>query len=552
MRACTLCSISTVKPALDRALSFAGLIVFSPLMLSIALAVVIDDPGPVFFIQKRVGKNGSFFQLHKFRTMKMSAPHDVPTHELKDTDQYITRVGAFLRKTSLDELPQIWDIFRGKMSVVSPRPALWNQDDLVALRSSSDHDYVDANSVLPGLTGLAQIKGRDGLELEVKAKYDKEYVMILKQGGWKAFLQDCRILCGTLVKVLKHDGVVEGGTGSSPDSSDGFQTKVVHGLTPVNPEDVGFGEYGHKKHFSIDKNVHKRVLITGANSYIGESFKNYVEKHYPNIEITIIDMVDGSWRSHSFTDESGQPFDTVFYVAGIAHVDVCSITEEQKKLYYSVNSSLAIETAEKAKAANCSQFIYMSSMIIYGRQEYVYEHTIPAPSNFYGDSKWQGDLGVRRCAGDGFHVAVLRPPMIYGKGSKGNYPTISRIAKVVPFFPEVKNTRSMLYIENLCEFVAMLTLSGEGGIYFPQNSDYVSIAWLVREISNTVNHTTYMSRALNPAVFLAKHIPVQKVSRLANKAFGSSWYDQELSVYEGIDYQKYGLTESIQRTESRG
>ena len=163
--------ISIVKPAFDKALSFMGLVILSPLFVMIATAVYLDDPGPVFFTQKRVGLNGSFFMLHKFRTLKMSTPSDVPTHELKDPEQYITRVGRMLRKTSLDELPQIWDIWRGRMSVIGPRPALWNQDDLVECRASAV-DGVDANAVLPGLTGAGRIIGTTATKPENTAFLD--------------------------------------------------------------------------------------------------------------------------------------------------------------------------------------------------------------------------------------------------------------------------------------------------------------------------------------------------------------------------------------------
>lgn len=196
------------KRLIDIVLSACGLIVLSWLYLLIAVAIVIDDPGPVMFTQKRVGKDKKYFQLHKFRSMKMSTPHDMPTHMLENPDQYITRVGRFIRKTSLDELPQILDIFTQRMAIIGPRPALWNQDDLVAER-----DKYGANDVLPGLTGWAQINGRDELEIPVKAKLDGDYVAVLKKGGFKAFAMDIKCFFGTIVSVLKHDGVVEGGTG---------------------------------------------------------------------------------------------------------------------------------------------------------------------------------------------------------------------------------------------------------------------------------------------------------------------------------------------------
>ena len=199
---------SIFKRWIDIALSAVGLLVLSLVYLVIAIAVYVDDPGPIFFKQKRVGKGKTFFPLHKFRSMKMSTPHDMPTHMLKNPEQYITKVGGFLRKSSLDELPQIWDIFVGNMSIIGPRPALWNQDDLIAER-----DKYGANDIMPGLTGWAQINGRDELEIPVKAKFDGEYTAILHEGGMKAFLFDCRCFLGTIFSVARGDGVVEGGTG---------------------------------------------------------------------------------------------------------------------------------------------------------------------------------------------------------------------------------------------------------------------------------------------------------------------------------------------------
>lgn len=197
-----------VKRAIDITASFSGMLLLSWLYVLIAIAVFLDDPGPIFFSQKRIGKGKSFFSMHKFRSMKMSTPHDTPTHLLEHPEQYITRVGGFLRKSSLDELPQIWDIFVGHMSIVGPRPALWNQDDLIAER-----DKYGANDVRPGLTGWAQINGRDELEIEEKAKLDGEYVAVLKQGGLNAFLMDAKCFFRTFISVAKSEGVVEGGTG---------------------------------------------------------------------------------------------------------------------------------------------------------------------------------------------------------------------------------------------------------------------------------------------------------------------------------------------------
>ena len=190
------------KRLLDIILSGCAIVILSPLLLVIAIAIKIDDPGPVLFRQKRVGIHKTHFFIMKFRTMKMDTPKDTPTHLLENPEQYITKVGKFLRKSSLDELPQIFQIFTGKMSIIGPRPALWNQFDLIAER-----DKYGANDVRPGLTGWAQINGRDELPIEVKARFDGEYVEKL------SFLFDCKCFFATIGAVLKHDGVVEGGTG---------------------------------------------------------------------------------------------------------------------------------------------------------------------------------------------------------------------------------------------------------------------------------------------------------------------------------------------------
>lgn len=198
-----------IKRVLDFLLSSLGFIAFAWLYLLIAAAVVLDDPGPVLFRQKRVGIRKTHFNILKFRTMKMQAPHDIPTHELENPEQYITRVGKFLRKTSLDELPQLFQIWTGKMALVGPRPALWNQYDLIAER-----ERYGANDIRPGLTGWAQINGRDELSIEEKARFDGEYVRRM------SFLFDCRCLLGTVGKVLRHDGVVEGGAKKQPQDAD--------------------------------------------------------------------------------------------------------------------------------------------------------------------------------------------------------------------------------------------------------------------------------------------------------------------------------------------
>ncbi len=204
------------KRLIDLVLSFFGIVFLAIPMLIIAIAIKCDSKGPVFFKQKRVGLHKKLFPILKFRTMRTDTPHDAPTHELSDPKKWITKVGGFLRKTSLDELPQIFNIFVGQMSIIGPRPALWNQDDLIAER-----DKYGANDVKPGLTGWAQINGRDELEIPVKAALDGEYVE--KMG----FLFDCKCFFGTITSVLKSDGVVEGGTGEMKKQEEEKKKEVI-------------------------------------------------------------------------------------------------------------------------------------------------------------------------------------------------------------------------------------------------------------------------------------------------------------------------------------
>lgn len=205
----------SLKRLLDFLLALCGLLVLWPVFLIIAIAIKINDPGPVFFSQKRVGLHKQYFQLYKFRSMKVSTP-DVPTHLLEHPEQYISRVGGFLRKTSLDELPQLLNILRGDMAIIGPRPALWSQEDLIAER-----DQYGANDVRPGLTGWAQINGRDELTIEEKSAYDGEYVKRL------SFAFDCKCFFGTIGAVLRHDGVVEGGTGTLEEKMEETEKELI-------------------------------------------------------------------------------------------------------------------------------------------------------------------------------------------------------------------------------------------------------------------------------------------------------------------------------------
>ncbi len=200
-----------LKRLMDIFVSGIAIIVLAIPMLIVAVAIKIDDPGPVLFRQKRIGINKkgkvSYFMMWKYRSMKMSTPHDVPTHLLENPEQYITRVGKFIRKTSIDELPQIYQVFTGKISCIGPRPALWNQENLW-----EEREKYGANDIKPGITGWAQINGRDELEIPIKAKLDGEYAAALNAGKFKGFVMDLKCFFGTIKAVLKSDGVVEGGT----------------------------------------------------------------------------------------------------------------------------------------------------------------------------------------------------------------------------------------------------------------------------------------------------------------------------------------------------
>lgn len=293
----------------------------------------------------------------------------------------------------------------------------------------------------------------------------------------------------------------------------------------------------------------KKVLITGANSYIGVSFENYVYEHYGSeLSIETVDMIDDSWKEKDFSS-----YNVVFHVVGIAHADVGNVSDEVKAKYYAINTDLAIETAKKAKAEGVKQFVFMSSAIVYGdsapygKQKRITADTEPKPANFYGDSKWQADKGARELADDSFIVTVLRPPMIYGKNSKGNYPMLAKMAKKLPIFPDVQNERSMLYIENLCEFLCQVMIRREGGIFWPQNAEYTRTSEMVKIIGEVSGHKVKVSKAWNWGVSLALHIP-GKISGLANKAFGNMSYEQNMSQYD-FKYQKVSLKESIKRTE---
>ena len=293
----------------------------------------------------------------------------------------------------------------------------------------------------------------------------------------------------------------------------------------------------------------KSILVTGANSYIGTSFEKYVLEHYiDELKVSNIDMIDGSWKNKDFSG-----YDVVFHVAGIAHVDVGNVSDEEKNKYFAVNTSLAIDTCKKAKSEGVKQFIFMSSASIYGdsapygKRKIITKETEPSPTSLYGESKWLADQGVRSLGDDNYIVTVLRPPMIYGKGCKGNYPSLEKLAKKLVIFPNVNNERSMLYIENLCEFLCQVIIRSEGGVFWPQNNEYTRTSDMVKKIAELKNHKIFVSKAWNWVVGLAKIIP-GKPRKLANKAFGNFTYDKSMSKYD-FDYIVADLNTSIERTE---
>lgn len=299
----------------------------------------------------------------------------------------------------------------------------------------------------------------------------------------------------------------------------------------------------------------KKILITGKDSYIGTNVERYLSeyntangrKYY---QVDTISQIGDAWITFDFSS-----YDTVFDVTGIAHADIGHVTEEEKKCYYQINCDLAVQTAKKAKEAGVKQFIYMSSIIIYGdsapvgKRKHITKETKPQPANFYGDSKWQAEQQLRPLADASFQVAILRPPFIYGPGSKGNYPILSKLAKNLPVFPTLRNERSMLYIENLCECVRLLTESKEGGVFFPQNAEYTTTSEMVSAIAEANGKKIHLWSILNPFVRIASKCP-GKPGNLVNKAFGSLTYDRDLSKMQ-TDYRVATLQESIYRTENQ-
>ncbi|MFZ7942495.1 NAD-dependent epimerase/dehydratase family protein [Neobacillus sp. 19] len=280
----------------------------------------------------------------------------------------------------------------------------------------------------------------------------------------------------------------------------------------------------------------KRILITAKNSYIGNAFAIWTTDKF---NIDYITCRNDEWKERDFSK-----YDVILHVAGIAHVSTDPNMESQ---YYKVNRDLTIELATKSKSEGVKQFIYLSSIIVYGEsssgERIINKNTIPKPSNFYGNSKLQAEEGIKPLESNNFKVVIIRPPMIYGKGSKGNYPKLAKAAQKLPFFPDVDNQRSMLHIDNLCEFIRLMIDNEENGLFFPQNSEYVKTSEMVTTIAEVHGKKVKLTKIFNPVL----RAMVSKVG-IINKVFGNLVYAKNISEYKQ-NYRVRDLKDSIMMTE---
>lgn len=283
----------------------------------------------------------------------------------------------------------------------------------------------------------------------------------------------------------------------------------------------------------------KKILITGKNSYVGNTLEKWIGDNSKYYSIDTISLRNDAWRDKEFSG-----YDVVIHVAGIAHV---SSDPKMEDLYYKVNRDLTIEAAKKAKSAGVKQFIFMSSIIVYGESidnnKLIDIQTVPNPSNFYGNSKLQAEEGIKHLSSDKFKVVIIRPPMIYGKGSKGNYPRLANLAKKTLVFPKIKNERSMIHIDNLCEFIKSMIDNEETGVFFPQNEDYVVTSDLVKAIAQVHGRKIWLTRLFNPIIKLFFG------TRIVDKVFGNLVYEKSMSVYGKGNYRIRSFRESIELTE---
>jgi len=282
------------------------------------------------------------------------------------------------------------------------------------------------------------------------------------------------------------------------------------------------------------------ILVIGKNGYIGEHIKHWLDKYPEKYSTEIVSSMDGEWKNTDFSK-----FSVVVNTAGIAHIN--NITEDMRDMFFSVNRDLAIELASHSKKAGVKQFILFSSMNVYGdRGGTVTNRDATNPTSFYGQSKFEGDMGALALKDGYFKVASIRPPFVYGKGCKGNYNTISHIARKTPIFPDFKNKKSMIYIDNLCEFVRLLIDDGSGGIYTPQNRELVSTTELVRTVAKCHNHKIWFTKLFNWGIY-----PTRKILKDISRAFADDCYDLSVSKYWNFEYCVVDFKESIKRTEKR-
>lgn len=282
----------------------------------------------------------------------------------------------------------------------------------------------------------------------------------------------------------------------------------------------------------------KRILITGKDSYIGTCFEKWVGQWPEKYIVSTVDTINDEWRKMSFKD-----FDVVLHVAAIVHKKE---KKEMFPLYMKINCGLPFEIAQKAKEEGVKQFIFMSTMSVYGIEEGIIdEKSILQPKTLYGKSKFQAEKQLIELETDDFNLVFVRPPMVYGRESKGNYPKLVKMIQSVPIFPDIDNERSLIHIDNLCEFLRLIIDDGEKGIYFPQNKDYVKTSEMVRRIAAIHKRKIYLLSFFNPVIKILKKRIV-----LLNKVFGDLVYDKKLSNYKNFEYCIWNFEQSISLTES--
>lgn len=285
----------------------------------------------------------------------------------------------------------------------------------------------------------------------------------------------------------------------------------------------------------------KKILIVGSNSYIGCSFEKWMKNQKSSWEIQFVSSRNYAWKQLDF----GQ-YHCVLHVAGIAHVDPSADMEQE---YYKINRDLAVDCCQKAQREGAGQFVFLSSIIVYGESKsltpkIITRDTYPDPNGFYGKSKWEAEQGIMQLANANFKVAIVRPPMVYGKGSKGNYPKLAKLAKIVPVFPDLENQRSMIHIDHLCECLRLIIQQNAEGVFCPQNREYVNTAELVKTIADTKGKAVWTTKLANPFIrLLSRRIPK------LNKLFGTLIYDLDSWSCFNNAYQVWSFRETIEKTE---